>query len=68
MQYGNSSLLSDRVLFATDNMIPFQRAIDELQDLPLKDHVKEGWLGRECGATARAGGGAAGRTVISLIP
>ena len=47
MQYGNSSLLSDRVLFATDNMIPFQRAIEELQDLPLKDHVKEGWLGGE---------------------
>ncbi len=45
MQYGNSSLLSDRVLFATDNMIPYQRAVQELQDLPLKDHIKEGWLG-----------------------
>lgn len=45
MQYGNSSLLSDRVLFATDNMIPYQRAVQELQELPLKDHVKEGWLG-----------------------
>ena len=45
MQYGNSSLLGDRVLFATDNMIPYQRAIQELQDLPLKDHIKEGWLG-----------------------
>ena len=45
MHYGNTSLLSDRVLFATDNMIPFDRAVRELQDLPLKDHVKEGWLG-----------------------
>ncbi len=45
MHYGNTSLLSDRILFATDNMIPFQRAVRELQELPLKDHVKEGWLG-----------------------
>ena len=45
MHYGNTSLLSDRILFATDNMIPFQRAVSELQELPLKDHVKEGWLG-----------------------
>ena len=45
MHYGNTSLLSDRVLFATDNMIPYQRAVSELQELPLKDHVKEGWLG-----------------------
>lgn len=45
MQHGNSSLLSDRVLFATDNMIPYTRAIEELQGLPLKDSVKEKWLG-----------------------
>ena len=45
LHYGNTSLLSDRVLFATDNMIPYQRAVQELQDLPLKDHVKEAWLG-----------------------
>ena len=45
LHYGNTSLLSDRVLFATDNMIPYQRAVQELQELPLKDHVKEGWLG-----------------------
>ena len=45
LHYGNTSLLSDRVLFATDNMIPFQRAVLELQDLPLKEHVMEGWLG-----------------------
>ena len=45
MQHGNSSLLSDRVLFATDNMLPYERAVRELQDLPLKNSVKEGWLG-----------------------
>ena len=45
MQHGNSSLLSDRVLFATDNMLPYERAVSELQELPLKDSVKEGWLG-----------------------
>jgi uncharacterized protein len=45
MQHGNSSLLSDRVLFATDNMIPYARAVEELQELPLKDDVKEAWLG-----------------------
>ena len=45
MQHGNSSLLSDRVLFATDNMIPYARAVEELQALPLKDDVKERWLG-----------------------
>lgn len=45
MQHGNSSLLSDRVLFATDNMIPYTRAVEELKGLPLKDSVKERWLG-----------------------
>jgi hypothetical protein len=44
MVYGNS-LLQDRVLFATDDMIPWQRCIDELRALPLKDKVKEKWLG-----------------------
>jgi predicted TIM-barrel fold metal-dependent hydrolase len=44
MIYGNS-LLQDRVLFATDDMIPWQRCIDELKALPLKDKVKEKWLG-----------------------
>lgn len=43
MVYGNS-LLQDRVLFATDDMIPWERAVRELQDLPLKDKVKEKWL------------------------
>lgn len=45
MQHGNSSLLSDRVLFATDNMIPYDRAVQEMHGLPLKDHVRDQWLG-----------------------
>ncbi|MBM4454310.1 MAG: amidohydrolase [Chloroflexi bacterium] len=44
MVYGNS-LLQDRVLFATDDMLPPKRCIDELKALPLKDAVKEKWLG-----------------------
>jgi hypothetical protein len=35
MIYGNS-LLQDRVLFATDDMIPWQRCVDELKALPLQ--------------------------------
>lgn len=42
--YGNS-LLQDRVLFATDNMLPPKRCVDELRALPLKDAVKKKWLG-----------------------
>jgi len=44
MVYGNS-LLQDRVLFATDCMLPHKRCVDELQALPLKDSVKKKWLG-----------------------
>ncbi len=44
MVYGNS-LLQDRVLFATDNMIPWRRYLEEFAVLPLKDKVKEKWLG-----------------------
>jgi predicted TIM-barrel fold metal-dependent hydrolase len=44
MVYGNS-LLQDRVLFATDNMLPHKRCVAELKALPLKDDVKEKWLG-----------------------
>ena len=44
IRYGNS-LLQDQVLFATDNMLPLKRCVDELKDLPLKDSVKEKWLG-----------------------
>jgi predicted TIM-barrel fold metal-dependent hydrolase len=42
--YGNS-LLQDRVLWATDAMVPHKRSIEELRALPLKDDVKEKWLG-----------------------
>lgn len=44
MVYGNS-LLQDRVLFATDCMLPHKRCVEELKALPLKDSVKEKWLG-----------------------
>ncbi len=44
LQFGNS-LLQDQVLFATDNMIPFERAVGELRELPLKPEVMEKWLG-----------------------
>jgi predicted TIM-barrel fold metal-dependent hydrolase len=42
--YGNS-LLQDRVLWATDAMVPHKRSIEELRALPLKESVKEKWLG-----------------------
>ncbi len=42
--YGNS-LLQDRVLFATDNMLPHKRCVEEIKALPLKPDVKEKWLG-----------------------
>ncbi len=44
MVYGNS-LLQDRVLFATDDMLPPKRCVDEIKALPLKDTVKKKWLG-----------------------
>jgi len=50
MQHGNSSLLRDRVLFATDNMLPYSRVLPEFQDLPLRDEVKERWLGLNAAA------------------
>jgi predicted TIM-barrel fold metal-dependent hydrolase len=45
MVYGNSSLLQDRVLFATDSMLSFKRVISELRALPLKPENTERWLG-----------------------
>ncbi len=45
MLYGNRSLLEDRVLFATDSMLPFARVIEELRELPLKPATKDKWLG-----------------------
>lgn len=45
LRYGNT-LLQDQVLFATDNMLPLKRCVDELNALPLKDSVKAKWLGK----------------------
>ncbi|MBI4587389.1 MAG: amidohydrolase [Candidatus Rokubacteria bacterium] len=45
MQFANT-LLQDRVLFATDSMIPFKRAVQEARALPLKPEVKEKLLYR----------------------
>ncbi len=42
--YGNS-VIQDKVLFATDAMLPPQRVVKELMAMPLKDSVKEKWLG-----------------------
>ncbi len=42
--FGNS-LLQDRVLFATDCMLPAARVVEELRQMPLKDSVKDKWLG-----------------------
>jgi len=44
MQYGNT-LLQNQVLFATDNMLPHKRCVEEVRDLPLKEEVKKKWLG-----------------------
>ena len=35
------SLLGDGILFGAGNMLPFQRAVQKSQELPLTDHVKE---------------------------
>jgi hypothetical protein len=43
LTYGNS-ILQDQILFATDSLIPHERAVKELETLPLKDHVKEKFL------------------------
>jgi hypothetical protein len=40
MTYGNS-VLQDQILFATDSLIPHERAVKEVDMLPLKDVVKE---------------------------
>jgi len=45
LQYGQT-VLKDRVLFATAwPMQPFARAMAEVRELPLKEEVKEKWLG-----------------------
>ena len=40
LAYGNS-VLQDQILFATDSLIPYQRVFKEIDQLPLKDSVKE---------------------------
>lgn len=40
------NVLQDQILFATDSMIPFKRAVEEAQALPFKNSVKEKLLGR----------------------
>jgi predicted TIM-barrel fold metal-dependent hydrolase len=40
LTYGNS-VLQDQILFATDSLIPHERALNEVDMLPLKDKVKE---------------------------
>ncbi len=42
--YGQS-LLQDRVLWATDCMLPFERSLAEARDLPIKPEALEKWLG-----------------------
>ena len=44
MTFGNS-VIQDKILFATDVMLSPQRVIAELYETPLKDSVKEKWLG-----------------------
>ncbi len=45
LTYGNS-VLQDQILFATDSLIPHDRAVREVDQLPLKDEVKEKLLYR----------------------
>ena len=42
--YGKS-LLQDRVLWATDCMLPFARSLEEARELPLPPDVLDKWLG-----------------------
>jgi len=42
--YGRS-LLQDRVLWATDCMLPFDRSLQEARELPLPPEVIDKWLG-----------------------
>lgn len=42
--YGQS-LLQDRVLWATDSMLPFARSLEEARELPIKPDALAKWLG-----------------------
>jgi predicted TIM-barrel fold metal-dependent hydrolase len=44
MRFANN-LLQDQVLFATDSMLPFKRAVEEAKALPLKPQCLEKFLG-----------------------
>jgi predicted TIM-barrel fold metal-dependent hydrolase len=44
LQFANS-LLSDQILFATDSMLPFARAVEEAMALPLKPQTLEKLMG-----------------------
>jgi uncharacterized protein len=44
INYGNN-ILQDKVLFATDSMLPQKRVIEELLKMPLKETVISKWLG-----------------------
>jgi predicted TIM-barrel fold metal-dependent hydrolase len=39
-----NNLLQDQIIFATDSMVPFERAVSEAQELPWKDDVKRKFL------------------------
>jgi hypothetical protein len=56
MVYGNS-MLQDRILFATDNMLPAARCVEELHALPLKESVKAKWLGMNAARLLGIAGG-----------
>lgn len=45
-----NNVLQDQILFATDSMIPFRRAVEEAQALPLKDAIKAKLLGGNAAA------------------
>ena len=42
--YGQS-LLQDRILWATDSMLPFSRSLEEARELPIKPEALAKWLG-----------------------
>jgi crotonobetaine/carnitine-CoA ligase len=56
MVYGNA-ILQDRILFATDNMLPAARCVEELHALPLKERVKAKWLGMNAARLLGIAGG-----------
>ena len=44
VQFGGS-VLQDRIIFGTSYpLVPVERSVKEVEELPLKDHVKRKWL------------------------